>query len=111
LPPVEVADSKGRFPVSGFRLGPTEKVGEREAQRLEYQLFIKGQDGPDGKPAPFSVTLWLDPETLLPMKRVVLQEVLGIKITESYGKLLLNGKVDVRKFEMPKKTEETIVEP
>lgn len=111
LPPVEAPDSKERFPVSGFRLGAKEKIGQREAQRLDYELFIKGQNGPKGEPAPFSVTIWLDPETRLPMKRVILQKVLGIKITENYEKLSLDGKVDARKFDLPKVTKETIVEP
>jgi len=110
LPPVEAADSKERFPVSGFRLGPKEKIGEREAQRLEYQLFIKGQKAPNGKDAPFSVTVWLDPQTSLPIQRVVVQDVLGMRITESYGKLILNGKVDAKRFGLPKETRETIVE-
>src|SRR5262249_22503552 len=38
LPPVGAASIKDRFPVSQFRIGPKEKVGDREAQRLEYQL-------------------------------------------------------------------------
>jgi len=110
LPPVEAADSKERFPVSGFRLGPKEKIGEREAQRLEYQLFIKGQKEPNGEDAPFSVTVWLDPQTSLPIQRVVVQDVLGMRITESYDKLILNGKVDAKRFELPKETKETIIE-
>ena len=110
LPPVEAANSKERFPVSGFRLGPKEKVGEREAQRLEYQLFIKGQNGPTGEKLPFPVTVWLDPRTCLPIKRVVTQDVLGVKITESYGKLVLDGEVEAKQFELPKATKDTIVE-
>lgn len=110
LPPVEAADSRERFPVSGFRLGSKEKVGKREAQRLEYQLFIKGQNGPKGEVLPFSVTVWLDPQTSLPIKRVVTQTVLGMSITESYGKLVLNGELDAKKFELPKETKDTIVE-
>jgi hypothetical protein len=30
---------------------------------------------------------------------------------ESYGKLVLDGKVDAKKFESPKETKDTIVEP
>lgn len=115
LPPVEAADGKDRFPVSGFRLGPKEKLGEREAQRLEHQLFIKGQKGPKGEELSFPVTVWLDPQTSLPIKRMLSLKFVGTKepelvITESYGKLVLDGEVNAKKFELPKKTEDTIVE-
>ena len=111
LPPVEAANSKERFPVSGFRLGPKEKVGKREAQRLEYQLLIKGQNGPAGEELPFPVTVWLDPKTSLPIKRVISQTVFGgFKITETYGKLVLDGEVSANKFEFPKVTKDTMVQ-
>jgi outer membrane lipoprotein-sorting protein len=111
LPPVETADAKERFPVSGFRLGTKEKVGEREAQRLEYRLPIKGQDGPAGEKIFFSVTVWLDPGTSLPIKRVITQTVLGMKTTETYRTLVLNGEIEAKKFELPKVTHDTIVQP
>jgi outer membrane lipoprotein-sorting protein len=110
-PPVDAADAKDRFPVSRFRLGPVEKVGDREARRLEYDLFIKGQRGPHGEEMPFPVTLWVDQESSLPVKRVVRQDMMGVMVvTERYEKLTRDGPVDERAFELPKKTPDTLVE-
>jgi hypothetical protein len=105
LPPVATSGSKDRFPLSDFRLGSREIVGGREAQRLDYQLSIKGQAGPTGEKASFPVTIWLDPETSLPIKRVVSLGFAGITssvITESYRKLVLDGEVNGSQFELPK---------
>jgi outer membrane lipoprotein-sorting protein len=98
LPDVEADDAKDRFPVSGFKLGDKEKIGERAAQRLEYQLAVKGQD------PTFSVTVWLDAVTGLPVKRMLTSEVGTDKITvvETYSKLTLDEKVDAKKFDLPK---------
>jgi hypothetical protein len=106
LPPVEVAESKERFSVSKFRLGPKEKIGEREALQLEYRLDIKDQKGPKGEDVPFAVTVWLDPATSFPIKRVSVlagePEGERLTITERYGKLVIDRPVDPRKFELPK---------
>jgi hypothetical protein len=95
--PVPVTDEKDLFTVSSFKLGNREKIGERETQRLEYQLSIKGQD------APFSFTLWLDLKTGLPVKRTAGTEAPpGTFVTETYLKLKLDEKVDPKKFELPR---------
>jgi uncharacterized protein (TIGR03067 family) len=98
LPDVKADDAKDRFRVSGFKLGTKEKVGEREAQRLDYQLAVKGLNDP------LSVALWLDVKTGLPVKRIVTEAVAGekMRVTEIYGKLKLGEKVDARKFDLPK---------
>jgi WD40 repeat protein len=98
LPDVKVDDAKDRFRVSGFKLGSKEKVGEREAQRLDYQLAVKGLNDP------LSVALWLDVRTGLPVKRIVTEGVAGekMRVTETYGKLALDEKVDARRFDLPK---------
>jgi hypothetical protein len=119
LPPVEAAGPKDRFPVSGFRLGPKERVGTRDAQRVDYDLFVKGQTQPNGGPMPFPVQLWLDAETSMPVKRVVTQKLVdgagkaltGMVITETYRKAVSGGAIDPKTFEVPKATGETIVEP
>ncbi len=119
LPPVEADGPTDRFPVSGFRLGPKERVGTRDAQRVGYDLFVKGQTQPDGGPMPFPVQLWLDAETSLPVKRVVTQKLVagagearaGVVVTETYQKAASGGAVAPGTFELPKATGETIVEP
>jgi outer membrane lipoprotein-sorting protein len=84
--------------VSEFGLGKTEKLGEQEAQVVEYKLNMK--------PAkePFSVTVWIDPKTSLPLKRVLAGKMEDQKmtVTETYTKLVLDGKLDEKKFELPK---------
>ena len=97
LPPVKADDAKDRFRVSGFKLGNKEKVGERDAQRLDYQLTVKGNQAPPS----FSVTVWVDLKTGLPVKRTV-GEGNATLTTESYGEITLNEKVDTKKFDLPK---------
>jgi outer membrane lipoprotein-sorting protein len=96
LPDVEVTDGKDRYSVSDFRLGNKEKVGERQTQRLEYQLVVKGH------PGTFAVTVWLDTKTDLPVKRLITFRMPGhmATLTEGYTKLTLNGEVDGTKFEL-----------
>ena len=69
LPPVEARDMNDRFPVSEFKIGPKEKVGDVTAQRLDYRFDVKGQKQPDGSDAPLRASVWLDPKTSLPLKR------------------------------------------
>jgi len=98
LADVKVADEKERFPVSGFKLGKKEKVGERETQRLDYQLAVKGDV------AKFSVTLWIELKTGLPVKRLIAMEAgpnEKIVYSETY-EITLDGRLDPKKFELPK---------
>ena len=101
-PPVEADGIDDRCPIFEFRLGDQEKIGDRDAQRLEYRFTVKGQKDPLGQEAPFSVTVWLDTKTSLPIKRVVRWPTDGLTMTESYKKLVLNGQVDPKKFDLPK---------
>jgi hypothetical protein len=113
LPPVP-ATARNRFAVSGFRLGGMEQVGGHEAQRLEYRLFIKGQKDPEGKDLPFPVSVWLDRKTSLPLRRMVRMRVQGttvVVILETYGKLVLDTGPDARRFQLPERTKDQIVEP
>ena len=91
LPDVAVTDEKERFPVSNFTLGKEEKVGERQTQRLDYQLAVKGQN------PTFSVTVWIDLKTGLPVKRLVTGGVGEEKLTysETYN-LTLDGNLTRR---------------
>jgi outer membrane lipoprotein-sorting protein len=90
--------AKDRFRVSDFKLGIKEKIGERETQRLDYQLTIKGED------APFSVTVWIDLKTKLPVKRQCTFKEKGEtgQSSEIYEKLTVDEKVDDKVFNLPK---------
>jgi outer membrane lipoprotein-sorting protein len=96
--PLKIDDLKDALPVSGFKFGKREKVDPLEPHRLDYELTIKGE-----KPT-YAVTVWIDPKTGLPVKRLVAGEVDGKKFaySETYTKLTLDGKVDAVKFELPK---------
>jgi hypothetical protein len=74
---------------------------------------VKGQKGSRGEEFPLSVTTWLNPQTSLPTKRVVTCAFGGVSemvIRESYRKVVLDGSVDGKKFEIPEPTAETIIE-
>jgi hypothetical protein len=101
LPPVAAKDAQERFSVSGFELGSKEKLDGRVAQRVDYQLHVKGQDAP----IPFS--LWVDLESTLPLKRVLPWKIKAGHefdlLTERYKNIEVDVKVDDGKFELPEK--------
>jgi outer membrane lipoprotein-sorting protein len=84
------------FKVSDFVLGKKEKVGEREAQVIDYKLVMDNRDTAES-------TIWLDTETKLPLKRVFSSknDNESLRITETY-QIRLNSKIDGKKFELPK---------
>jgi outer membrane lipoprotein-sorting protein len=57
-----------------------------------------------GQPAPFSVEVWLDQKTGLPVRRAITFRIAGnvSTITEDYEKLALDEKIDVKLFKLPK---------
>ncbi len=81
-----------------FRLGEKEKIGGKEAQEIRYTVATSGV-------SEISVNLWLDAKTNLPLKRVSATSDVGVfsgkTITEMYD-LILDGKIDDKKFELPK---------
>jgi hypothetical protein len=97
LPEVFASDDfdnyKEMFPVSGFQLGPKEKIGERQTQQLDYALGCKG------KKATYSVAVWIDLKTSLPVKREVWDGFLWF--SETYD-LALDGKLEAKMFELPR---------
>ena len=87
-------DLKQGFGVSGFKLGKTEKISQRETQRLDYTLDVKGNTGT------FSVAVWLDVEMGLPVKRQVSLRPGTVWYTETYD-IRLDEKLDPKIFELP----------
>ena len=84
------------FKVSDFVLGKKEKVGEREAQVIDYKLVMDNRDTAE-------TTIWIDTETKLPLKRVLSSKNANesLRITETY-RIRVNGKIDGKKFELLK---------
>ena len=85
-------DPEKAFAASDFKLGAKEKVGEREAQAVEYKLVRKGEKDS-------AATVWIDAETHLPLKRTL---KMGTKtLEENYSGWKLDEKIDAAKFELP----------
>jgi outer membrane lipoprotein-sorting protein len=86
------------FKVADFKLGKKEKIGDHEAQEIQYTLTTKTTK------EPLTVHLWIDTKTNLPLKRVFTVPMGDNKgtMTETYSKLILDGKIDPKKFELPK---------
>jgi outer membrane lipoprotein-sorting protein len=84
------------YKVSDFVLGKKERVGEREAQIIDYKLVMDNRDTAQ-------TTIWLDTETKLPLKRVLTSKNNNesLRVTETY-QIRVNGKIDGKKFELPK---------
>jgi outer membrane lipoprotein-sorting protein len=85
------------FTVSHFSLGKKEKIGERQAQRIDYKLTMVD------KKEPVDAQVWLDSETNLPLKRVFTMQDRDKKIqfTETYN-IRIGAKIDAKKFVLPK---------
>jgi outer membrane lipoprotein-sorting protein len=88
---------ESRMTVYDFKAGAAEKVGERKAKVLRYR-FGKGGKG-DAE-----ITLWIDAENGLPLKRVFSNPkgVFVGRITETYSQINLHPKIDGKAFELPK---------
>ena len=79
-----------------MREAPREKVGSRDAKVITYNATIKTLDAGRHK-----VTLWIDAETLLPLKRVIVPEGVATRVTETCT-FDLNPKVEAGAFALPK---------
>jgi outer membrane lipoprotein-sorting protein len=84
--------------VSDFKLGKKEMVDKQEAQVVQYILTLKLKD------EKVEESVWIDTETQLPLKRVLITAMDGKKmtLTETYTKLEIDGKIDPKQFEPPK---------
>jgi hypothetical protein len=88
---------ESKLTVYDFKAGAAEKVGKRQAKVLRYR-FGKGGKG-DAE-----ITLWIDAESGLPLKRVFFlpMGVFEGRITETYTAFNLNPKIEGKTFELPK---------
>jgi outer membrane lipoprotein-sorting protein len=86
-------DPETAFTASDFKLGAKEKVADRESQAISYKLTRKGEQEA-------SVTVWIDTETHLPLKRSMKKG--SRTLTETYTEFTLDGKIDAAKFELTK---------
>ena len=87
-----------RLRASGFTLGKKEKVNGRAAQVIEYEVSLEGQEG-----AYCALTVWIDTKTHLPLRHTSSDKKGGeLHATETYTKITLGGKIDEKKFKLPK---------
>jgi outer membrane lipoprotein-sorting protein len=88
------------LPISDFKLGKKETVGKHEAQVVEYTLTLKTEKSPP----PIAVQVWIDTKSHVPLKRVLTGEKGKdtVTITETYTKVEIDGKIDLKMFELPK---------
>jgi internalin A len=86
-----------RFRLVYFNARAAEKVGGRDAKVVSYNAILRG--------ATAQITLWIDAETLLPLKRVIVVEgnekVEAIRITEICN-FNVNPKIEAGAFALPK---------
>ena len=84
--------------VADFSMGKKEKVGDRQAQRIDYKLTIN-----IGIKETIDAQVWLDSKTHLPLKRVlsVKHGEEKVQVTETYD-IHINDKIDASRFELPK---------
>jgi outer membrane lipoprotein-sorting protein len=83
-------------PVKDFKLGAKEKVGNRDAQVVDSHLKVKGK--------PAKVSVWIDTQTQLPLKRVLTIEDGGqtVRINENYSNFTIDATLDPNLFDIPK---------
>jgi len=96
---IATAELNEEFPVTTFKLGPKEMIGEREAQVVQYQLENKKL----GSLAKMS--LWIDTKTGLPLKRTMAEKQDGkeVRMTETYTVFTVDSNLDDKLFEVPQK--------
>jgi outer membrane lipoprotein-sorting protein len=84
------------LPISNFKLGKKEDIGNRATQRIEYTLTIDKE--------PFAMTLWLDPESNLPLKRQIspAKGKVQFQLIENYTNYRINENIDAKEFALPK---------
>jgi outer membrane lipoprotein-sorting protein len=82
--------------VSDFRMGKGEKVNGRDAKVISYKVSPKDEKNPA------AVTLWLDVQTLLPLKHLIVVEGEKARFTGTYTTFEINARIDPKDFELRK---------
>ena len=86
------ADPEKDFTASNFRMGKEEKINGRATQQILYRMG-RGSWQDD------SAMVWIDKESMLPVKRSYKMEQGAIE--ENYSDFKLDEKIDPTKFELP----------
>jgi hypothetical protein len=83
--------------VSGFKLGPREKIGKADTQVIHYQLDYKGAQK-------FVVMVWIDLASRLPVKHFleVGNKDDGLRVTTIYSGMSIDQKLDAKVFALTK---------
>ena len=95
------------FRVTDVRFFEQGVPGPQGARPIRYTLIANGWEPGSGQKR-FVVNLWIDAETKLPVKRVVVpvkedaraEDEPDFVLTETYERLLLDGKLDAGKFDL-----------
>jgi outer membrane lipoprotein-sorting protein len=84
------------FKTSDYKMGAKKRVGDRDAQVVEYTLEIVGEENK------VAVQVWIDVETKLPMKRSfkVVSASREIEIDETFAELKVDGTIEDQTFEL-----------
>jgi hypothetical protein len=91
----EPFDLDKKLPVKDFKLGPKEKIGQRDVQVVEYTIVLPL--------FPAKVAVSIDVQSQLPLKFVVVVEMSGkefLRLVETIG-VTVDGKIDPKLFEIP----------
>jgi hypothetical protein len=107
LPRLVVPGEAGKFNadkillISGFKLGAKERNGADEAQPVEYSVsFGESAIGPSEI---VRVIVWINPKTLVPLKRKVHWGTGQADFfTEEYKDFVIDPMLDAQVFELPK---------
>jgi outer membrane lipoprotein-sorting protein len=85
------------FPITDLKASGTAKIEGREARVFTYKVKDRKQRSVD-------ITVWVDPLTRLPLKRVAVMDRQGMKgrLIELYTNFTIDAKLDPKQFELPK---------
>jgi outer membrane lipoprotein-sorting protein len=85
------------FQISGFKLDGKEILDKRETRKIEFHLTIDKQD-------PIAVTVWLDAESTLPLKRQLTmgKGKMQFQMVETYMNCRVNEVIEAKEFAVPK---------
>jgi outer membrane lipoprotein-sorting protein len=90
---------KDLFDVSDLKFGKEEKIKDRATKVLEYSLTFTGKQGGNNNTA--EAKLWIDAETLAPVKREITGPR-GETFTETFSDWRLDEELKDSLFELPK---------